>query len=366
MKLVLFSDLHLDSAFAWLGRGDVARRRREALRQTLLRIVELTRSESAEALLCAGDLYEHERFTPDTAEFLRQTFMSLYPIRVFLAPGNHDWYGPESLYRRVDWSDNVHVFDTPHFCPVTLGEGVTLWGAAHCVSAGTGDFLENFRARGAGLHLALFHGSERSGLREQGDGKLPHAPFDADAIEAAGLHHAFVGHYHTPRDAARYTYAGNPEPLAFGETGPRGAVVIHVRQDGSVGRDRRVVTQTSVHEILVDLTGCGNRNQVQERVAAAVQGKTGLARITLAGELEEAIDLLPADIVAAADGLEAVSVRSGDLRVGYDLDALARLPDVRGQFVRDVLGADMASEERRRVILTGLRALERRTDLEVV
>ena len=32
MKLVLFSDLHLDTQFAWLGSGDAARHRREALR----------------------------------------------------------------------------------------------------------------------------------------------------------------------------------------------------------------------------------------------------------------------------------------------------------------------------------------------
>ena len=37
MKLVLFSDLHLDSAFSWMfGAPGAARRRRQALRDTLL------------------------------------------------------------------------------------------------------------------------------------------------------------------------------------------------------------------------------------------------------------------------------------------------------------------------------------------
>ena len=96
------------------------------------------------------------------------------------------------------------------------GAGRTLWGGAHCASAGTENFLQGFRVGRSGIHLGLFHGSERSGLREQGEGKLPHAPFDSEDIERAGLHHAFVGHYHAPRDAARHTYPGNPEPLAFG------------------------------------------------------------------------------------------------------------------------------------------------------
>ena len=83
MKIVHFADLHLDSAFAWLGAtGDAARRRRQALRDVLRAIVKLARDEGADALFCGGDLYEGERVTQDTAAFLRDTFASLAPIRV--------------------------------------------------------------------------------------------------------------------------------------------------------------------------------------------------------------------------------------------------------------------------------------------
>ena len=39
-------------------------------------------------------------------------------------------------------------------------------------------------------------------------------------------------------------------------------------------------------------------------------------------------------------------------------------PTVRGQFVRDVQGADLDEEERRRVLLVGLRALEGQAALD--
>src|SRR5437867_3628042 len=111
MKLVLFADLHLDTAFTWMG-GDrpLARRRRQALRDSLVKIVHLAHAEQADALLCAGDLYEQDRFTPDTGAFLRDVFRKAAPMRIFIAPGNHDWFGPQSLYRQVDWSPNVHIF----------------------------------------------------------------------------------------------------------------------------------------------------------------------------------------------------------------------------------------------------------------
>ena len=40
-------------------------------------ITVLARELNAEALFCGGDLYEHDRATPDTAGFLRATFADL-------------------------------------------------------------------------------------------------------------------------------------------------------------------------------------------------------------------------------------------------------------------------------------------------
>src|SRR5438445_13847699 len=97
MEYVLFSDVHLDAPFAWAD-PSLGRRRRQALRDTLMRIVTLAQEIAPNAVFCGGDLYEHDRVLPDTAEFLRNQFERLHPIPVYLAPGNHDWYGQESVY----------------------------------------------------------------------------------------------------------------------------------------------------------------------------------------------------------------------------------------------------------------------------
>ena len=52
LKLVLFADLHLDAPFAWLGGSQLAaRRRRQALRETIRNIMRLAREVQADALL---------------------------------------------------------------------------------------------------------------------------------------------------------------------------------------------------------------------------------------------------------------------------------------------------------------------------
>ena len=165
VKLVFFADLHLDAPFAWLGGSQLAaRRRRQALRETLGTIVRLADVIHADALLCAGDLFEQARYTPDTAAFLERSFEEIEPMSVFLAPGNHDWYGTESPYRQARWSPNVHIFTEDRLRPVPLRDGLTLWGAAHRSPARTLGFLDDFRGDRGGIHLALFHSSERGGF----------------------------------------------------------------------------------------------------------------------------------------------------------------------------------------------------------
>lgn len=102
MRLLLFSGLHLDAPFRWAG-PRLARARRRTLRDALVRICRLAVQLRADALLCGGDLFEHERVSPDTGSFLRASLAALPPTPVYLAPGNHDWYGPDSLYHRLDW-----------------------------------------------------------------------------------------------------------------------------------------------------------------------------------------------------------------------------------------------------------------------
>lgn len=367
MKIVHFSDLHLDRPFAWVDAdGDVARRRRQALRDTLTRIIELAKEINATALFSAGDLFEQARFTLDTAEFLRSTFAKLDPMPVYLAPGNHDWYGPQSLYALVDWSQNVHVFRESRLRAVGLGQGLTLWGAAHCAPANTPNFLDGFAVDRPGTHIALFHGAERSWFDEQGDDKAPHAPFDAPQIEAAGLAHAFVGHYHRPKDAPFHTYPGNPDPLEFGEDGLRGPVIATVDPDGSVTRERRRVAVTTVHDVALDVTACTTQQEVRDRLTDLIQDRAGVVRVTVSGEIAPTLDLRVEDLRSLLQHFEAAHIRVGVLTPGYDIEAIRAERTVRGQFVAEVLAQGLPPDDERRVLIAGLRALAGRRDIEVI
>ena len=106
---------------------------------------------------------------------------------------------------------------------------------------------------------------------------------------------------------------------------------------------------------------------MRERLDEAVDGLSGLVRLTVCGEIDHRVELHEnelRDVLLAR--FEAVRIRRGELRTGYDLDAIRRENTVRGRFVNDVLDADLPENERRHVLMTGLRALDGRGELEVL
>jgi DNA repair protein SbcD/Mre11 len=366
MRILLVSDVHLDSAFAWAS-PDIARRRRQALRDVLARSVQLAIDQGVDVICCGGDLFEHERILPDTGRFLCSQFERAHPIPIFIAPGNHDWVGPESLYGRVKWSPNVHVFKDRKLLPVTIEDGLTLWGGAHHAPAGTPDFLQGFRVDRSGVHLGLFHGAEIGAAYTEESEKQSHAPFTAQEIEGSGLHFALLGHYHLPRDAPHFTYPGNPEPLTFGESGPRGAVIATIGDDGRVKIERHTIAISLVFDLIIDVSGCSSKQEIRQRIEETLRGRNGYARITLTGELPPEVHLSATDFEDLTDSLVAPPiVRFHAVRVAYDLAKIALEPTVRGQFIRDVQTSGLDPEECQRIIVTALRALDGRNDLEVV
>jgi exonuclease SbcD len=147
--------------------------------------------------------------------------------------------------------------------------------------AGASDFLEDFRVDRSGVHLALFHGAEMGSAYIEEPGKQPYAPFRAEEIAASGLHFALLGHYHSPRDEARFTYPGNPEPLTFGECGQRGVLIAMIGEDGCVKTERHTVAVSAVHDFAIDVGGCLSKQDIRDRIAAGLQGRNGYARVTL-------------------------------------------------------------------------------------
>ena len=94
IKILHSADLHLDSPFEGLPGGKAAVRRGEQ-RELLSALAELAVSEQAELVLLSGDLLDSGNTYFETGEELVSA-LGRIPAPVFIAPGNHDFYSPQS------------------------------------------------------------------------------------------------------------------------------------------------------------------------------------------------------------------------------------------------------------------------------
>ena len=139
-----------------------------------------------------------------------------------------------------------------------------------------------------------------------------------------------------------------------------------IEADHSVNREWRSMTAYEVHDVTVDVTGCSNREHIRSRLASTIQGLAGCARVTLIGELDPDVDVNLAELAAERGMLDAIVIQANDVRVAYDFDRLSLEQTVQGQFIRDVREVNLDPKLNRRVLVTGLRALQGRKDLEVI
>ena len=108
VKIVHAADFHLDSAFGALSAEQARQRRRES-RELLTRLSNYVNQNGVDLVLLAGDLFDSDTTYRETLEALSDALGAMQ-ARVFIAPGNHDFYAASSPYARLLWPENVHIF----------------------------------------------------------------------------------------------------------------------------------------------------------------------------------------------------------------------------------------------------------------
>ena len=187
MKILHSADWHLCSPL--VGRSDEhsAYLRRE-LRKIPEKIANLCRSEGCDLLLLSGDLFDGA-CTQEGLHALRSALEELN-IPVFIAPGNHDFCAPDSIYLTESWPENVHIFKHQAIEEVTLPElDCKIYGAGFEAMDCPG-LLKGFRAEGEEKwHIGVFHGDPLLA-------SSPYCPITTQQIKESGLSYLALGHIH--------------------------------------------------------------------------------------------------------------------------------------------------------------------------
>ena len=366
MKPVRFihtSDLHLDTSFSASGfPSRLGDRKREAIRGAFRRIMDGARSAGVDLVLIAGDLFELERITPDTFEFLKQQFVSLGEIRVFISPGNHDPCVPGSPYKEEAWPRNVHIFRAEEFECVELpdlGVRVTGFGFAH-TQLDEHLFQKLPILANDLFNIVISHGSDVSRVPA---GKSKHGPFTIEEIAGKNVQYCALGHYHqqhqltNPIDNAQIWYSGIPEGRGWDEEGACGYLLGEI-ENGSVRIERQFCSQYDLNTIIVNCDTFSTREQILESILeqrGVLFNANSILRIQLVGSVDPRLEISLNELDERLAG-EALHIRWEDrTQSALDFDSLAQEKTLRGRFIRILNERIAAAGEEERILLERVR-----------
>lgn len=338
MKLLHAADLHLDSAFAGLPEEKAALCRQES-RDILRRMVDWANDHEADVMLLAGDLFDSDRLYSQTARALALT-LGRFRGRIFLAPGNHDFYAPGSGYSAVEWPENVHIFTSRTPQTVLLPEwNASVTGTAFTTAEEWEPFAgAAFAGSEAAVRLGVVHG-------EVTRGESKYRAISPAEIGKTDLTYLALGHVHRYGGVQRagntaYAYPGCLPGRGFDETGDKGFLFGDVTAEGA---DLEFIpfARRRYQSVTADVTDC----DPAEAVRQALEGDCGqdICRVLLTGarRADFSISTLEGELA----GLCASLTLTDETYPEEDVWARCGEDSLRGLFLQDLREQYAAADE---------------------
>ena len=358
MRILHAADLHLDSAFAGLAEEKAALLRQES-RDILRRMVDWANDHAVDVMLLSGDLFDSDRMYSQTARTLAQA-LARFRGRIFLSPGNHDFYAPGSGYDTVDWPENVHIFTSRRPQTVLLRSlNASVTGAAFTAAEEWEPFDgASFSGGDAPIRLGVLHG-------EVTRGESKYRAIPPAEIEKTNLTYLALGHVHRCAGVQRagntaYAYPGCLPGRGFDETGDKGFLYGEITPE-KVELEFIPFAPRRYQSVTADITDRDPADAVRQ----ALDPDCGqdVCRVLLTGSRRENFSL--SALTSELSGLCAALELTDETYPEEDIWARCGEDSLRGLFLQNLRARyDGADEDEKRQLLQaarfGLAALDNR------
>lgn len=348
MKFIHCSDLHLDSKMEQHLSAAQARERNAECCATFARLVRYAAEQQVTAVLIAGDMFDTERASAQTAGFVLDQIRNTPQVDFLYLRGNHD----ESVFDGMEKPENFKTFDSSW----------TYHRYGNVVIAGLELNRENWSSMYDTLSLekddtniVMLHGQEATQPAPE-QIALP-------LLRGKGIDYLALGHIHSYRCEkldldSLWCYCGCLEGRGFDECGEKGFVLLDIR-DGQIVPEFVPFASRTLHEVPVDITGLSAVTEILDAITAAgaeIPEKDPV-KFVLRGsytlQTQKDLRFLKKILEGTRYSLKikdesTLEIRSED----YAHDA-----SLKGEFIRMVLASDRPKEEKDKIILLGIRAL---------
>lgn len=334
ITIIHTADIHLDAPFTGARQAGYAHQRREDLKRTFAAIIDLVLSEHAQALLIAGDLFEHDMVSRQTMDFVVRQMNRIAPIPVLMIAGNHDPLITNSWYSRIDWPPHVYLLSEEK--PVVVLDQLALQVSGFGFNGyNRGQFdHQSIPVPTVGyLNLLLIHGTLDMAFTGE-----KYQPIQSSDLANNGYQLVSFGHFHKPflkgADPILLN-PGSPEPLGFDEEGDHGVYLCKWTEQGQNEIRFVPLALRNYRNIVLDVTALSDENAVKMAIQSALSSyslEKDYIRIRLTGRFNQMPDMRLYEQVLLENWF---MVRIDDKTLpDFDLQSIQTEQGLRGEFAR--------------------------------
>ncbi len=355
LKIIHCADVHFDSAMTGLAPLSKVNIRREEMKRTFARITDM--AKNADMLIIAGDLFDGMNVSSGTLNFLKDEFAKISGTDIYIAAGNHDPLGADSVYMTFDFGENVHIFSTELEC--IEKDGYDIYGASFKTANDERELLSGVRVKSDDkINIGVLHGNI---------GGCDYNPMKVTDIEKSGLDYLALGHIHKATEfkkagATHYAYCGCPEGRGNDETGEKGVYAIEIIEGGVVNAEFVPLCQRMYFDEEVDVEGALSYEEILGKINEKYAGDRHIYRFTLTGRSNIFIDT---EVIKESISAFSVVVRD-KTTTALDLKKLSREFSLKGLFAHFALmeKEEISEEEFNEAIKFGINYIEKEENNE--
>ena len=363
MKIIHCADLHLDSKMESNLDREKAVERKSELFDTFCRMAEYAKLNEVKVIIIAGDLFDTSknmqlRVKRRVLSVIRDT-----PDTDFLyIKGNHD---SEDFLEGEDLPENLKLFSREG-CSYEYAN-VLITGKDYkkgMTEKDWSEFCAKLKNDPEKINILVLHEQEGKSFGKEGSVNM--SVFKDLNIDYLALGHIHSYKCHKLDKRGVYCYSGCLEGRGFDECGDKGFVLLETEEDQKTGGRLRhsfvPFAKRRIHDLRLKLDGGYSREDIEELISEKIKDipETDMVKLTFSGEVEEDTDI-DIEFLQKKYGEGFYFMKMCDetkLKLSYE--DYENDISLKGEFIRLVKGKRMREEDKREIILMGLRALSDR------
>ncbi|SKC41346.1 metallophosphoesterase family protein [Maledivibacter halophilus] len=280
LKFLHIADVHLDTSF--YAKNEVLRiKLRDGIRNAFSNAVDLCINEKVNALLIAGDLFDNDKLSFRTEQFLINEFNRLKEngIRVFYATGNHD---PGDLSYRansIKWPDNVYIFkeDKIEIIEVKNYDNnleYKIISCGHKTNNEGRNLVKKFPYKEGEIpHIGLLHTMVNNSKEAEKHGK--YLPCSKEDLKAKGYDYWALGHIHKAQkvcEEKNIYYPGNIQGRNPREIGKKGGILVTIDQNNSIATEFKALSMIQWYTLNIQgIENIKNYSELKEYIINKIE-----------------------------------------------------------------------------------------------